>query len=137
MRYYLDTNMLVFLLFEPDSISKKVASILANYENLFFTSSICVIELIHLLQIGKITKKNWAKEKDIVSELEKVGVSIEPLQNKHLQTLSKLPIENDHRDPFDRIIIAQAISDKIALVSSDRKFLSYAKNGLQFVWNER
>ena len=58
MRYYLGTNMLVFLLFEPDSISKKVASILANYENLFFTSSICVIELIHLLQIGKITKKN-------------------------------------------------------------------------------
>ncbi len=137
MRYYLDTNMLVFLLFDLNSISKKVASILSNYENLFFTSSICVIELIHLLQIGKITRKGWTKDKDIISELEKVGVSIKPIQNKHLQVLSKLPIENDHRDPFDRIIIAQAISDKITLISSDRKFVSYTKTGLQYVLNER
>ena len=44
---------------------------------------------------------------------------------------------NDHRDPNDRLVIAQAISDKTALISSDHKFSLYEKNGLDFVFNER
>ena len=43
----------------------------------------------------------------------------------------------DHRDPFDRMIIAQAISDKATLVSSDLKFQWYSKYGLHTILNER
>ena len=52
-------------------------------------------------------------------------------------TYSTLPLFDEHRDPNDRLIIAQAISDKIALVSSDRKFDMYEKYGLEFVFNRR
>ena len=43
----------------------------------------------------------------------------------------------DHRDPFDRLIIAQAISDKATLISSDLKFQWYEKYGLTFIQNKR
>ena len=55
MRLYLDTNILVFLLGERKSLSNDVMEILFDYSNTFYTSSVCVHELIHLFQIGKIT----------------------------------------------------------------------------------
>lgn len=50
---------------------------------------------------------------------------------------ASLPLYDDHRDPADRLIIAQAIADRVALVSSDRKFSRYGRHGLHFVYNER
>ncbi len=43
----------------------------------------------------------------------------------------------DHKDPTDRIIIAQAIAEKIPIVSSDTKFHDYKRSGLKFVFNKR
>jgi len=57
--------------------------------------------------------------------------------NEHLRTLTELPIFPDHKDPTDRIIIAQAITEKIPIVSSDRKFHDYKRYGLDFVFNKR
>ena len=46
-------------------------------------------------------------------------------------------IKEQKQDPGDRIIIAQAIADHVSLVSSDRKFNRYKKNGLEFLYNKR
>jgi len=48
-----------------------------------------------------------------------------------------LPLLPDHKDPTDRIAIAQAITEKIPLISSDRKFHDYRRYGLDFVFNKR
>lgn len=140
-RYYLDTNILVFLLEKrSDEISKEVGELIMDYENLLFTSTICVHELIHLSQIGKLHIKRKGKNADI-SEfsqwLDEMSIKIVPVTVQNLQTYSTLPLFDEHRDPNDRLIIAQAISDKIALVSSDRKFYMYEKYGLEFVFNRR
>ena len=130
-RYYLDTNILVFLLEKrSDEISKEVGELIMDYENLLFTSTVCVHELIHLSQIGKLHIKRKGKNADI-SEfsqwLDEMSIKIVPVTVQNLQTYSTLPLFDEHRDPNDRLIIAQAISDKIALVSSDRKFDMYEK----------
>lgn len=140
-RYYLDTNILVFLLEKrSDEISKEVGELIMDYENLLFTSTICVHELIHLSQIGKLHIKRKGKNTDI-SEfslwLDEMSIKIVPVTVQNLQTYSTLPLFDEHRDPNDRLIIAQAISDKIALVSSDRKFYMYEEYGLEFVFNRR
>ena len=140
-RYYLDTNILVFLLEKrSDEISKEVGELILDYENLLFTSTVCVHELIHLSQIGKLHIKRKGKNADI-SEfsqwLDEMSIKIVPVTVQNLQTYSTLPLFDEHRDPNDRLIIAQAISDKIALVSSDRKFDMYEKYGLEFVFNRR
>ena len=117
MRLYLDTNILVFLWGDRQSINRDVLGMIFDYSNTLYTSTTCVHELIHLFQIGKIS------------------IKILPISEKNLQEYASLPFIKDHRDPFDRLIIAQAISDKATLISSDLKFQWYEKFGLKFIQN--
>lgn len=133
MRLSLDTNILVFFLYDQDELCSDVKEILFDYSNTLFTSSICVHELIHLCQIGKIGKDS----SQVLALMNDIGIKIEPVTQKHLSALASLPLMGDHRDPNDRMIIAQAIVDRITLVSSDHKFSRYEKFGLNFIFNER
>lgn len=141
MRLYLDTNILVFLLGERKSLDNNVLEILFDYTNTLYTSSVCVHELIHLAQIGKIAwKKHNGKlfeAEDVLTSLKEMAIEILPITVKHLSEYARLPIVREHRDPFDRLIIAQAISDRANLVSSDLKFQWYEKYGLNFIQNKR
>ena len=60
-----------------------------------------------------------------------------PIQRNNLFSYAKLEPAKDHKDPSDHIIIAQSISDKIPVISSDRKFKLYEKQGLQLIFNKR
>ena len=100
---------------------------------MLFTSTVCVQELIHLCQTGKI-KQSADK---VVSDLDNAGINIEQVTERHLKSFASLPLFDDHRDPNDRLIIAQAIADRIPIVSSDRKFSRYERYGLDFIFNER
>jgi PIN domain nuclease of toxin-antitoxin system len=55
----------------------------------------------------------------------------------HLTNYVRLELAPDHKDLTDHAIIAQAISDKIPLISSDYKFKNYVSQGLHFVYNKR
>ncbi|MCL2728032.1 MAG: hypothetical protein FWD56_06590 [Bacteroidales bacterium] len=59
------------------------------------------------------------------------------MNKHHLLQYAALETVAGHRDPNDHIIIAQAISDKIPIISSDRMFKQYIKQGLEFVYNRR
>ena len=141
MRYYLDTNILVFLITgQRDEISPDVKEIVFDYAHRMMASSVCVHELVHLYQIDKLPFKKGAKPplpERVLTWLKDIGIEIIPASNRHLQRLSELPMQPDHRDPNDRLVIAQAIEDRIPLISSDRKFDWYRKYGLEFVFNER
>ncbi len=139
MRVYLDTNILAFLLLDNSKISDDVQEILADYDNVLMTSAVCVDELIHLCQIGKIpiSKKSPVRSpSEITKWIEDNGIQIVEVKRKHLDEVAGLHLYDDHRDPNDRLIIAQAISDRVSLVSSDRKFDRYVKFGLDFIFNE-
>ena len=58
--------------------------------------------------------------------------SLLEISDSHLVALNQLPYIGDHRDPFDRLLIAQALSDDLTLVSRDAKFKDYA--GLKLNW---
>ena len=141
MRYYLDTNILVFLITgQKDEISPEVKDIIFDYAHRMMTSSVCVHELVHLYQIDKLLFKKGAKPPlppGVLAWMEEMGIEVVPANKRHLQCFSELPMQPDHRDPNDRLIIAQAIADRITLISSDRKFDWYRRYGLEFVFNER
>lgn len=118
-----------------------VDAIINDYETLVYSSSVCFAELVHLIQIGKVQidgcrdirrAANMALQK-----LEELDVNMVATTENHIKTLVELPLYDDHRDPNDRLIIAQAISDQIPLISSDRKFSRYERYGLDFIFNER
>ena len=142
MKVYLDTNMLKYLLLKnKDEISPAVNAILEDYQTVLYTSSVCVHELIHLCHIGKVPigKKNSVLKDahDVLTWLNDMNIDIVMVTEKHLQVYADLPFADNHKDPNDRLIIGQAISDKVLLVSSDHKFERYMKCGLNFVFNKR
>lgn len=141
MRLYLDTNILAFLITgQKDELCRNVSDEQSDYSNTILTSSICVQELIHLHQIGKLSFKKKTEpvsQSGILAWLDEIGIGVVLANKKHLQQYSELPAVKDHRDPNDRLIIAQAISDRIPLISSDHKFIEYERFGLKFVFNER
>ncbi len=61
------------------------------------------------------------------------GFAVLPIEDAHLLRYAALPQVKDHRDPFDRLLIAQALTDDLTLVSRDGKFRDYA--GLKLQWN--
>lgn len=133
MRLLLDTNVLVYFLYSDDDLSPSVKINLLDYSNALFTSTVCIHELIHLCQTGKI-KQN---ADSVLQDLSNAGIGIEQITVRHLKVFADLALYDDHRDHNDRLIIAQAIADRIPLVSSDRKFSRYWRYGLDFIYNER
>jgi PIN domain nuclease of toxin-antitoxin system len=138
MRYYLDTNLLVFMLSgNLDDIEPKVVNILYDFSNILYTSSIAANELILLYKIGKIELINCKSAQDVLSRIEKSGIKILYYNQYHLLKYSSLELVAGHKDMNDHAIIAQAISDKIPLISSDRCFENYKSQGLDFIYNKR
>jgi len=139
MRYYLDTNLLIFILQnEDDNISYKLKELLKDYSNSLLVSSVVVEELLFLLRIGKLSKITpFKKEVDYLSAISELRISIEYFNKNHFFVYSKLNLANNHKDMNDHLIISQAISDKIPLISSDSKFEEYSSQGLKFIYNKR
>lgn len=145
MRFYLDTNILAFLTGQDrgDSIGDDIQMLLNDYSVEILASSFCYQELVHLFQIGKLRRPQKCRlgggesASEALAVLYQNGVTFVPVAYKHIEELARLPMFDDHRDPNDRLIVAQAISDRVPLISSDRKFERYRNYGLDFMFNER
>jgi len=138
MRYLIDTNIFIQLINENDLISSNIRSILDNYENQIYISSESVKEFFILIQNEKIT---LPKGKEYIGNdvfdfiRNELNINIKYIDEGHLKSFSKLKKVEGHTDPTDRLIIAQAITEKIPLISSDKKFPKYKKQGLEFIPN--
>ena len=133
MRYLIDTNLLIDFV-EEDNISTDIYEILDNCENLIYVSSESVKEYIHLWQNGKIMPNRKLSALDVFEYIENtVGFNVKFIAKEHLHTLAKLDLVEGHNDPSDRLIIAQAMTEKMSLISSDKKFPKYRKMGLDLI----
>ena len=138
MRYYLDTNILIFMLSgDRDNIEVSVRDILYDFSNILYTSSIALNELILLYKIGKIKFLICKSVQEVLDKIEKAGIEIKFYGKHHISQYVNLELSEGHNDMNDHAIIAQAISDKIPLISSDRDFKNYASQGLEFIFNKR
>lgn len=138
-RYYLDTNILVFMISgDTDNLSSETRNILSDYSSQLNTSIVAVTELLQIHRIGKVKFKKQKTSAEIISAIENaLNIKILPFTNQHLTTLAKLSVVSGHNDPFDHAIIAQAITEKMTLISSDTKFESYTNQKLKFAFNKR
>jgi PIN domain nuclease of toxin-antitoxin system len=138
MRYYIDTNVLIFHLSKNhDDISSKVADLLSDCANTIYVSSIAVQELLLLYRIEKIKHLRFKSEADILDKIKKADFEIVFFNKYHFAKYAELEIVAGHKDMNDHAIISQAMCEKIALISSDREFANYAAQGLDFVFNKR
>jgi len=138
-RYLLDTNILVFAVSgQTQNLSIESRNILSDFSNQLHASSISVLELLQLYRIGKIKVKSFKSADELIDAIENLlYIKILPFTTYHIETVSKLKIPKNHNDPIDHAIIAHAITEKLTLVSSDRKFQKYTTQGLDFAFNKR
>jgi PIN domain nuclease of toxin-antitoxin system len=127
------------MLIDDELLSKDVKDIIDDcYKRCVYISAESIKEIIHLLQIGKIHVKQWKSAKDVVNYIcDDTMIDIKYIAKEHLETLADLPFFKDHRDPCDRMLIAQAITENLTLISSDEQFPRYRKYGLDLVFNKR
>ncbi len=130
-RFLVDTNILIYWL--TDMLDEDTKALVGDYGSMVYVSSVSVMEFIHLIQNGRIKihkHPNFDVFRFIEEELE---FRILSTSREHLKQLERLPVVDGHNDPNDRLIIAQAINERLELVSSDAKFRHYVKFGLDFV----
>jgi PIN domain nuclease of toxin-antitoxin system len=126
VRLLLDTAVLIFAVEAPDRLSRRAAAALKSPENVRELSSISLAEIAVKSSLGKLRiSAPLARQ-----ALDDLDVRVLPFTSDHAFRLFELPAH--HRDPFDRQIIAQALSEDIAVVTPDRQFSSY--KGLKLIW---
>jgi len=134
MRYLIDTNIFTKFVVEDDLLSDDINAILDDYENIICISSESIKEFIHLVQKGKIVPKKEVRFLDVFNLIENIlGFNVKYVSKEHLRALTRLELVENHNDPSDRLIISQAITEKMTLISSDSKFPKYRKYGLNLI----
>ena len=126
MRVLLDTAVLIFSVEAPDRLSKRALSVLKSSDNVRELSSISLTEIAVKATLGKLGFSEESARQAILD----MDVRILPFTAEHAFRLFALPVH--HRDPFDRQIIAQALSENIPVVSPDKRFGSYKE--LSVIW---
>ncbi|MGH1396757.1 MAG: type II toxin-antitoxin system VapC family toxin [Trichormus sp.] len=128
MKLLLDTHVLIWSVGEPKKLSDNVRTLLMDTNNSWLVSIASIWELQIKYQLGKL---NLHLSLDNLIETQKQvnNLKILPIELEHIYTLNGL--QNHHRDPFDRILIAQSIFEKIPLLSVDTVFDLYP---IQRIW---
>jgi len=136
MRYLLDTNVFIFYAQGGESLDRDTTAIFGDYENLIYVSAEVVKETMHLIRQKKIDVKHWKTPNDIWKSINEWGFVVDYVKEEHIRTLGNLATAKDHKDPTDHIIIAQAITNKMPVISSDGQFRHYKGQGLSLVFND-
>jgi PIN domain nuclease of toxin-antitoxin system len=135
-RYLLDTNIVLFAVHEPTELEPRVQDILEDYNNLFYVSVVSIQEMALLVNGGKFHKR-WKTAAEVLPAVEAMNYQLLPLKREHIITYASLQHAQGHSDPFDHIIISQAITERMTLISSDHKFKDYANQKLTLIFNKR
>lgn len=128
MRLLLDTHAFLWWLSGDDALSAAARAAIANEDNGIFISAASVWEIATKHRIGKLpgVATLIANLDDAIATQGFAGL---PISLRHGQTAGALP--GPHRDPFDRMLIAQAMLEDLVLVSNEQPFDAY---GVRRLW---
>lgn len=132
MSFLLDTHTFIWTLTEPGKLPAKARQVLENSENEFYISSVSFWEIAIKVRSGRLAPLGQPSS-TLVEAAESMGfrpISLEPVESATHGDLK----EDTHFDPFDRMLIWQAISRKMTLVSGDVEFKKFAPHGLKLLW---
>lgn len=121
MRYLLDTQILIWFYEGNPQLSEKIINIIEEEGNSLYFSIASFWEMSIKVGNGKLALSNGLEK--WLENVKNDEIEILLVQPNHILTLASLP--SPHKDPFDRIIIAQAITENLTLISSDAIFKEY------------
>lgn len=118
MNILLDTHIFLWAIAEPSRLSKSQISELETASNRVYVSAVSITEIMIKASLGKISVAF-----DPVEIAEKSGFELLSFSGNDALPLASLPFH--HRDPFDRMLIAQSIVRNLPIMTNDGKFSAY------------
>jgi PIN domain nuclease of toxin-antitoxin system len=131
LRFLVDTHCWLWFLMSPERLSPEALDALADTSNEVFVSAAVAWELVIKHGLGKLELPAPPAEY-VRDRITAVGHSPLPISVEHALGLARLPAH--HKDPFDRMLVAQAIVDDLVLVTADEKLRAY---GAPILWARR
>lgn len=122
MQVLLDTNAFLWWVTDDGKLSAAARSVISNPENLIFFSVVSAWEIVIKYQLGKLPLPEPPKSY-IPNRVRHYDFVCLDIGMKSVLAVSDL--ENHHNDPFDRLLIAQAIANNLPIVTADRQFPLY------------
>jgi len=118
MNILLDTHILLWWLDDESRLKPTMRDAIKNQNNQVLVSSVSFWEIMLKKELGKLTCTDQLEDYIVKS-----GFAWLPLLPKHVQTVISLP--RHHKDPFDRMLVAQAVTEDITLMTVDVKMVKY------------
>lgn len=129
MRVLIDTQAFIWFVENDKQLPAKIKKELEDSDNMIIISIASLWEMTIKITLDKLHLGCDIEE--MIDKVYRNGFEILPILPEHIVKLSTL--ECFHRDPFDRIIISQGLSENLAIVSSDKVFDDY---GVKRKWNK-
>jgi PIN domain nuclease of toxin-antitoxin system len=122
MKILLDTHIFLWLIFCPEKLSQTVLDVYQDQQNEIFLSHASLWEMQIKLQLGKL---EFEIDLDgfVNEQVNSEYIKLLPIHVNHILALKQLPFY--HKDPFDRLLISQAIQESFTLASNDNVFNHY------------
>ncbi len=127
MAYLLDTHALIWFLEGDECLSAKAKEIISDDNAEIRVSIVSLWEMAIKISLGKLQLSQSLRQ--VIETVEKLNIALLSVKTSHLLGLLDLPFE--HRDPFDRLLISQALVENHKLISNETMFLQY---GVDRVW---
>ncbi len=132
----LDTCVIIDLLIDMDNLSRGAQDIIEDPENVLFASCESMRELVVHFNNKKLLNRYFKTPTDVLRAVEEeLDIEFLPIRRNVGYTYSRLRLNEtgEHCDPSDHIIIAHAITERMALMSSDHNFPFYRNQGLELI----
>lgn len=117
MRYLIDTHVLLWWYQQPDKLNDRALAIIGDKDNTIYVSDVVVWEIVIKQSLGKLKPKHNSFE-----EIEK-DFDFLPIVRNHIFQINQLQFL--HRDPFDRILIVQALVEEMPVITHDKQKEKY------------
>ena len=130
MNYLVDTHYLLWSLISPSRITEHITDILTDNETTKYASKICFWEITLKYSSGKL-RLEGATPEGILDAARESGFEILDIGEDVIVTSYPLPFIENHRGPFDRLIVWQCIRNDIVLVTAGTRLRGYERYGLK------
>jgi len=133
MSYLLDTHTLIWAILKTDNLGEKGKKIIYNKSNEICVSTVSFWEIslkarMKMFSFGKIEIKDFPRY------TRDMDFTIIGMMENEAITFHELPPKENHKDPFDRMLIWQAITTGMTMISKDSLFEQYKRDGLKLIW---